>query len=33
MKHELTKITAQIIYGFQMMGMMPQAYPRVKANV
>ena len=33
MKHGLTKITAQIICGFRMMGMMPQKYPRVKANV
>ena len=29
----LTKITAQIICGFRMMGLMPQEYPRVKANV
>jgi hypothetical protein len=33
MKHGLTKITAHIICGFRMMGMMPQKYPRVKANV
>ena len=33
MKHGLTKITAQIICGFRMMGRMPQKYPRVKANV
>ena len=33
MKHGLTKITAQIICGFRMMGLMPQKYPRVKANV
>ena len=32
MKHGLTKITAQIICGFRMMGLMPQKYPRVKAN-
>ena len=32
-KHGLTKITAQIICGFRMMGLMPQKYPRVKANV
>ena len=29
----LTKITAQIICGFRMMGLMPHKYPRVKANV
>ena len=29
----VTKITAQIICGFRMMGLMPQKYPRVKANV
>ena len=33
MKHGLTKITAQIICGFRMMGLMPQKYPRAKANV
>ena len=33
MKHGLTKITAQIICDFRMMGLMPQKYPRVKANV
>jgi hypothetical protein len=33
MKHGLTKITAQIICGFGMMGLMPQKYPRTKANV
>jgi hypothetical protein len=33
MKHGLTKITAQIICGFRMIGLMPQKYPRVKANV
>jgi hypothetical protein len=27
------KITAQIICGFRMMSLMPQKYPRVKANV
>ena len=32
MKHRLTKMTAQIICGFRMMGLMPQIYPRVKAN-
>ena len=33
MKHGLTKITAQIICGSRMMGLMLQIYPRVKANV
>jgi hypothetical protein len=33
MKHGLTNITAHIICGFRMMGLMPQKYPRVKANV
>ena len=32
MKHGLTKITAQIICGFRMMGLMPQKYPRVKGK-
>ena len=32
MKHGLTKITAQIICSFQMMGLMPQKYPWVKGN-
>jgi hypothetical protein len=33
MKHGLTKITAQIICGFRMMGLMHQKYLRAKANV
>ena len=33
MKHGLTKISAQIICGFRIMGLMPQKYPRAKANV
>jgi hypothetical protein len=33
MKHGLTKINAHIICGFQTMGLMPQKYTRVKANV
>ena len=32
MKHGLTKITAQIICGFRMMGLMPQKYPRGKGK-
>jgi hypothetical protein len=32
MKHGLTKITAQIICGFRMMGLMPQKYPLGKGK-